>query len=130
MVSIRIAVENMEKSIKFYKEALGYRETTPERDSVKVAWEDEQIRLEELKSFEKNFPEFRELGKSQRGVGVTISLHVQDAEQAYSKIESNGGKIVSLLTVTPSRDRIFTCRDPDNYLLRVHTHTAGHGHPH
>jgi len=127
MVAVRLAVGNLEKSIEFYKEALGYTDETVEADAVRLAVGDERIRLEEVKAFEKAFPGFKEeLGKSQRGVGVTISLHVHDADQAYGKIESCGGKIVKQLTSTPAGDRIFACRDPDGYLLRVHSHPGGH----
>jgi predicted enzyme related to lactoylglutathione lyase len=131
MVAIRMAVRNLEKSIKFYKEVLGYKEETLETDAAKLASGDERIRLEEARTFEEAYPEFKEeLGKSQRGVGVTISLHVHDADQAAAKVESYGGKIVKPVTGNPAGDRILICRDPDGYLLRVHSHAGGHGHPH
>jgi predicted enzyme related to lactoylglutathione lyase len=130
MVVVRIAAKNLEKSIRFYKEVLGYKEETLETDAVRLASGGENIRLEETRILEKAYPELKEeLSKSPRGVGVTISLHVQDADQAAPKVEAYGGKVIKSVVGNLAGGRTLICRDPDGYILRVHSHVGGHGRP-
>jgi len=132
MVSFKIVSRNLERSVKFYKDALGYDNQMPEQNGVKVRLdENNYLKLEDvgakeiLRSTEIPREISEALDKGRLGAGVIIGLHVPDADETYAKIESMGGKIVRKLISSP--DEIgFVCKDPDGYVLAIHSHPHGH----
>lgn len=116
---VELHVADLEASIRFY-EAIGFR--------VDRRWE-EWVRLERggaelvlqgdayLRSHDHYFTPH--LGRSPRGVGVEITVEVEDVGAVYAAAQAAGLRIVKALQDRPWKARDFRLADPDGYFLRI-----------
>jgi len=52
----------------------------------------------------------------------TIWIHVQDADQVFSKVVENGAPILQRIDDVPQGGRAFSCRDPEGHVWQVGTY--------
>lgn len=122
-VEIVLVCKDYEKTLNFYKEQLGFKVAAQEKDFVTLEFADNSIMLERDKLFKDALPELKdEFEKNKLGVGVTIFIHVDDADRRYRDAKAKGLKIYSDIASKPWGAREFVVRDPEGYLLNVHAH--------
>jgi predicted enzyme related to lactoylglutathione lyase len=124
-VEIVLACKDLDKAVKFYKEQLGFRIVSEEseKDFVTLEFAENSIMLEKDKLFKEALPELKEeLSRNQYGVGMTIFIHVDDADRRYRDIKAKGVKIYSKIATKPWGAREFVIKDPEGYMLNVHAH--------
>ena len=124
-VEIVLACKDLDKAVKFYKEQLGFRVVSEEseKDFVTLEFAENSIMLERDKLFKEALPELKdELSRNQYGVGVTIFIHVDDADRRYRDIKAKGVEILSKIETKPWGAREFVVKDPEGYILNVHAH--------
>jgi len=124
-VEIVLACKDLDKAVKFYKEQLGFRavKEESEADFVTLEFADNSIMLEKDKLFKDALPQLKEeLSRNKYGVGLTIFIHVDDADRRYRDIKAKGVEIISKIETKPWGAREFVIKDPEGYLLNVHAH--------
>ena len=124
-VEIVLVCKDLEKAVKFYKEELGFRVVSEdsEKDFVTLEFAENSIMLEKDKLFKDAVPELKEeFEKNKPGVGVTIFIHVDDADRRYRDIKAKNVEIFSEIATKPWGAREFVIKDPEGYLLNVHAH--------
>ena len=124
-VEIVLVCRDLEKAVKFYKEELGFRVVSEasEKDFVTLEFAENSIMLEKDKLFKDAVPELKEeFEKNKPGVGVTIFIHVDDADRRYRDIKAKNVEIFSEIATKPWGAREFVIKDPEGYLLNVHAH--------
>jgi len=124
-VEIVLACKDMDRAVKFYKEMLGFREVKEESeaDFVTLEFAENSIMLEKDKLYKDAVPELKEeLERNQYGVGMTIFIHVDDADRRYRDIKAKGVRLFSEIATKPWGAREFVIKDPEGYMLNVHMH--------
>lgn len=122
-VEIVLACKDLDNAVKFYKEQLGFRVENQEKDFVTLEFADNSIMLERDRLLKEALPELKdEVAKNQYGVGMTIFIHVDDADRRYRDIKAKGVPILSNIETKPWGAREFVIKDPEGYLLNVHAH--------
>ncbi len=124
-VEIVLVCKDLEKAVKFYKEELGFRVVSEasEKDFVTLEFAENSIMLEKDKLFKDAVPELKEeFEKNKPGVGVTIFIHVDDADRRYRDIKAKNVEIFGEIATKPWGAREFVIKDPEGYLLNVHAH--------
>ena len=124
-VEIVLVCKDLDNAVKFYTEQLGFRavKEESEEDFVTLEFGDNSIMLERDKLFKDALPGLKEeLSRNQYGVGVTIFIHVDDADRRYRDIKAKGVEIYSKIATKPWGAREFVIKDPEGYLLNVHAH--------
>jgi len=124
-VEIVLACKDLDKAIKFYTEQLGFKvvKEETEADFVTLEFAENSIMLEKDKLMKDALPELKEeLSGNKYGVGVTIFIHVDDADRRYRDIKAKGVQIFSKIETKPWGAREFVIKDPEGYLLNVHAH--------
>jgi uncharacterized glyoxalase superfamily protein PhnB len=124
-VEIVLACKDLDKAVKFYKEQLGFRVVSEEseKDFVTLEFAENSIMLEKDALFKDALPELKgELAENKYGVGMTIFIHVDDADRRYRDIKAKGVEIYSKIETKPWGAREFVIKDPEGYLLNVHAH--------
>lgn len=118
LLHICYRVENLEKSIRFYEEALGYREVRrmdfPDHAFTLVYLEDPQTGIEIELTY--NYDH----GPYERGTGYGhIAVEVEDLHGAYEK-HKRMNCIADEITSLPDSDHAFYfISDPDGYQIEV-----------
>lgn len=118
-------VTNLDKSIAFYTEALGFKlgELFPNNESpiyAPIFAGDSKMMLVFKRAANRKFVK-KELG----GSGVQFFLPVANVDDAYAKIRKQKKiKIVDDIESKSWGDREFTIADPDGYLLTFYTSLA------
>ena len=141
IVRTAIFVSDLEKSVRFYREALGYREVYANgvlEHKVGQALigvpEDSVIRYEIVKADELNFgmvglfeakpspPPFRRENRGANlGEGCMV-FFATDIQAVRDRVVELGGEIVcepQLLAVHTLRQLEMTCRDPDGMMINI-----------
>ena len=124
-VEIVLVCKDLEKAVRFYKEDLGFRVVSEEseKDFVTLEFAENSIMLEKAELFKDAVPELKEeFEKNNPGVGVTIFIHVDDADRRYRDIKAKNVEIFSEIATKPWGAREFVIKDPEGYLLNVHAH--------
>ena len=122
-VEIVLASKDLDKAVKFYKEQLGFRVESQEKEFVTLEFADNSIMLESDRLFMEAHPELKEeFLKNKYGVGVNIFIHVDDADRRYRDMKAKGVEILSKIETKPWGAREFVIKDPDGYILTVHSH--------
>jgi catechol 2,3-dioxygenase-like lactoylglutathione lyase family enzyme len=113
---ITCEVEDLSRTAEFY-EALGFRrgKDEPDRLTFYVNWffvtfigRDQEDDAESQRESE---------GLARKGAGLNLYVKVDDVDDFYSGVLSNGMKPVSEPQQGRNRSREFVLRDPDGYTL-------------
>jgi uncharacterized glyoxalase superfamily protein PhnB len=124
-VELVLACKDLDKAVKFYTEQLGFKvvKGESEKDFVTLEFAENSIMLEKDKLFKDALPKLNEeLSANKYGVGITIFIHVDDADRRYRDITAKGVEIFSKIETKPWGAREFVIKDPEGYLLNVHAH--------
>ncbi|SCY86334.1 lactoylglutathione lyase [Alkaliphilus peptidifermentans] len=119
MLHTCIRVMDLEKSLKFYKEALGFVETRrkdfPEHEFTLVFLSDQarQYELELTYNYNPNKP--YEIGNGFSHVAVSVD----DLEESQRRHEGMGYKVTKLIGLPGSPPRYYFVTDPDGYDIEV-----------
>lgn len=107
-VGVRIAVPDLDRSVAYYRDALGFEQES----SVRVRCGDSVVLFEERADAPSGF------AQAQRG-WLYLTVQVRDCDAEVAAIEAAGGQVV----VTPRNlgtvARMSMIRDPDGNLLEV-----------
>ena len=111
-----LTVENLEKSIEFYTNKLGFKihgEDTRRNKYIYLTLANSEISLELLQSREK-------LADQNHGnMRPHLALSSDDIENDLKSMESKGLKSLEGLKIIPGDVKIFTVIDPDGYYIDV-----------
>jgi PhnB protein len=119
MLSVSLIVEDMEKSIAFYTQTLGFENTfqMPDPDGnlmhAELAWKNAHIMLGPVMWLAEELIPYR-------GAGVNFYITVEeedDIDQYYAMVKGKGVNIVEEIKDQFWGDRNFSIKDPDGYQL-------------
>lgn len=113
---IALQVRDLAASTKFYKEVFGF-EAESQSPPGAVVMKTRPISLA-LRNPVRPLPESGPLG-----VGMTLWVACNNADQLYDLIRERGGNILSPLGDSPF-GRFFVAADPDGYAITFHTTQA------
>jgi lactoylglutathione lyase len=117
---LELFVTDMQKSIDFYTNVLGFERMKGEPDYVPVRSGQVLIALGPAAGLPKKHHFNPEVQNSRRGLGVEIVLEVDDVKSFFEKVKATGYKGI----LTPLQKRSwgatdFRVADPDGYYLRI-----------
>ena len=117
---LELFVTDMEKSLDFYTNVLGFERLKGGADYVPVRSGSVVIGLGAAAGLPKNHFFNPEVQMARRGVGTEIVLEVDDVQGFFRKVKASGYKRI----LSPLRKRLwgltdFRIADPDGYYLRV-----------
>lgn len=116
-VAPEFLVADLDLSLGFYRERLGFRLTRREADFAVVALGDAHVLLAVP-----NDPKMRTwLASGRRGAGVNVRIMVDDVDSMYERASAGDGPVVFKLQDQAYGLRDFMVADPDGYLLRFAT---------
>ncbi len=110
-------VKDIEKTAKFYED-LGFRIDThkPDHLSLRLNW----FWIDFHPQDKEDKPDFqKEAVLEPKGAGIFVYLSVDDVDEFYKYLVSNGYKPSSELRDWPWGNREFVIRDPDGYKLVI-----------
>lgn len=115
-----IYVANLDKSVKFYTETLGFKlgELYPDKEKPTYApifAGRHKVMLVSARAMNKKFYQ-----KGLGGSGLQIFLPVKNVDRAYEKVKGKA-KIMDEIENKSWGDREFTIEDPDGYLITFYT---------
>jgi predicted lactoylglutathione lyase len=112
---ITCEVEDLSTTAEFY-EALGFRRGKDQSDRLTfyVNWFFVTFITQDQ---EDDAESQRETGLARKGAGINLWIKVDDVDEFYRGVVSNGMKPVSEPKQGPDRSREFMLRDPDGYML-------------
>jgi lactoylglutathione lyase len=121
---LELFVENIEKSMGFYHNVLGFNLPKDTNKSyIPVRRGDVVLGLGEMKKLAESHP-LKALNSQHTGLGVEIVLEVEDIKDVYNKVVAKGYPIQTELTKRPWGLEDFRIIDPDGYYLRITSSTA------
>ncbi len=117
---IELFVSDLEKSVDFYTQVLGFERLGGEADYVPVCSGSVLIGLSPAAGLRKQHYFNPELQTGRRGLGAEIVLEVDDIDDYFKKVNASGYKNI----VSPLRQQSwgltdFRVADPDGYYLRI-----------
>lgn len=119
IIHICIRVFNLEKSIQFYQEALGFHIARtldfPEAKFTLVFLENESSPLQIELTYNYEQKETYELGT---GYGH-IAFETQNLEELHTQHREKGYQITDIYTLGESTTRMYFLRDPDGYKIEL-----------
>ncbi|MCP3765043.1 VOC family protein [Domibacillus sp. A3M-37] len=117
---LELFVENIEKSIEFYRDVLEFNVSKEaDKDYVPVEHGDVILGLGGMKNLPEQHPLKVNNHNQKNGLGIEIVLEVEDINAFYSKIVSKGYPIETGLSKKPWGLEDFRLMDPDGYYLRI-----------
>jgi lactoylglutathione lyase len=117
---LELFVTDMEKSIDFYTNVLGFERLDGQPNYVPVRSGSVVIGLGPAAGLPKNHFFNSELQKARRGLGTEIVLEVDDVQSFFDKVKASGyKKILSPLRKRPWGLTDFRIADPDGFYLRI-----------
>jgi uncharacterized glyoxalase superfamily protein PhnB len=117
-LSLELFVESPEKSLDFYRRALGFEiQGSPSTDYTMLKNGDAVIAINSRSVLSTDHPLRIDTGQ-RAGLGVEIVLRVADVEGAYRAAKESGWPL-SDLALQPWGLRDFRLVDPDGYYIRV-----------
>jgi len=119
-IRLELFVTNMEKSIDFYSNVLGFEKVDGESDYVPVRSGSVLIGLGLASGLPKPHHFNPEVQKDRRGLGTEIVLEVDDVKSYFEKVKATGykGKLSPLRRQSWGLTD-FRIVDPDGYYLRI-----------
>ena len=123
---IELFVEDLDRSIRFYKRALGFELGRREPDYASLRRGDAELGLGPIAKLPAHatgpgFTQDRLADSDRRGAGVEIVLEVEDVDAAFEAVRGAGWAVAEPLRARPWGLRDFRLPDPDGYYLRVTT---------
>jgi len=116
---LELFVKNIEESMKFYRNVLGF--ILPEdtnKSYISIRKGNVVLGLGEMKNLRKNHPV--KVSSGQRiGLGIEIVLEVENIKDVYKKVIEEDYPIQTELTKRPWGLEDFRIIDPDGYYLRI-----------
>ncbi|MBY2951881.1 VOC family protein [Rhizobium leguminosarum] len=117
-LSLELFVESLEKSLDFYRRALGFEiKGSPSTDYTMLKNGDAVIAINSRSVLSTDHPLRIDTGQ-RAGLGIEIVLKVADVEDAYRAAKESGWPL-SDLALQPWGLRDFRLVDPDGYYVRV-----------
>lgn len=119
MLHTCIRVMDLEKSLKFYKEALGFKETRrkdfPEDKFTLVFLSDEEGSHEIELTYNYNPEKPYEIGNGFSHIAVAVD----DLESSHERHKKMGYKVTDLMGLPGEKLRYYFITDPDGYDIEV-----------
>jgi len=117
---LELFVTDMEKSIDFYTQVLGFERLAGQPNYVPIRSGSVLIGLGPAAGLPKQHPFNPEVQAGRRGLGTEIVLEVDDVEGFFKRVKATGYKrILTLLRKRPWGLTDFRIADPDGYYLRI-----------
>jgi lactoylglutathione lyase len=117
---LELFVTDMEKSIDFYTNALGFERMKGQPDYAPVRSGSVLIALGPAAGLPKKHHFNPEIQNGRRGLGVEIVLEVDDVKSCFEKVKASGYKgVLTPLQKRPWGTTDFRVADPDGYYLRI-----------
>ena len=123
-IRIELFVSDIETSIRFYEEALGFLLDRRDDDYASLRRGRAILGLGAMTKLPEDGPGpgFTQARVSrERGAGVEIVLEVEDLDDAIARFEAAGGRMAEPIRTRPWGLRDFRIVDPDGYYLRITT---------
>lgn len=119
MLHTCIRVANLDKSLKFYTEAMGLKETRrkdfPDDKFTLVFLSDESCNYEIELTYNYNPEKPYEIGNGFSHIAVSV----EDLEKSREKHEEMGYKVTKLMGLSGEKPRFYFVTDPDGYDVEV-----------
>ncbi|MCG3418130.1 VOC family protein [Oceanobacillus jordanicus] len=116
---IELFVENLERSMEFYSDVLGFSLPNDTNNSyIPVRKGNVVFGLGEMKELPESHP-LKGSDDQRIGLGVEIVLEVEDVKAIYNKVVAKAYPIQAELTKRPWGLEDFRIVDPDGYYLRI-----------
>lgn len=119
---IELFVAELEASIRFYEDVLGFQLERREPDYASLRRGDAVLGLGPIAKLPAAAPApgfSQERLAVDRGAGVEIVLEVEDLDDAFARARAAGNPIANPLQLQPWGLRDFRLADPDGYYIRV-----------
>ena len=117
---LELFVADMQKSIDFYTNVLGFERLKGEPDYAPVRSGSVLIALGPAAGLPKKHHFNPEVQAGRRGLGVEIVLEVDDVKSFFEKVKASGYKgVLSPVRKQPWGATDFRVADPDGYYLRI-----------
>lgn len=116
---VELHVADIEATLAFY-EALGFRVTKRWKDWVRLDRDGAELVLQGdayLRNHAHYFTPY--LDVSPRGVGVEITIEVDDVDAVYATAQAAGLRIVKPIQDRDWKARDFRLADPDGFFVRI-----------
>lgn len=116
---VELHVADIEATLAFY-EALGFRVTKRWKDWVRLDRDGAELVLQGdayLRNHDHYFTPY--LDVSPRGVGVEITIEVDDVDAVYATAQEAGLRIVKPIQDRDWKARDFRLADPDGFFVRI-----------
>jgi lactoylglutathione lyase len=119
MLHTCIRVADLDKSLKFYTEAIGLKETRrkdfPEDKFTLVFLSDESCNYEIELTYNYNPEKPYEIGNGFSHIAVSV----EDLEKSRERHEEMGYKVTKLMGLSGEKPRFYFVTDPDGYDVEV-----------
>ena len=117
---LELFVNDLEKSVAFYTNVLGFERLGGEDDYVPVRSGSVVVGLRPAAGLSQRHYFNRDLQTARRGLGTEIVLEVDDIQAFYDQVKQADGKAIkSPLRRQPWGLTDFRITDPDGYYLRI-----------
>jgi catechol 2,3-dioxygenase-like lactoylglutathione lyase family enzyme len=119
VTGVEFHVADVDASIRFY-EALGFRVVRRWEDWVRLDRDGAELVLMGdgyIRSHDHYFAPY--LDRSPRGVGVEVTIEVEDVDAVHAAAEAAELRIVKAIQDRPWKARDFRLADPDGFFIRV-----------
>jgi catechol 2,3-dioxygenase-like lactoylglutathione lyase family enzyme len=116
---LELFVKDMDKSVAFYVETLGFEKLKGGSDYIPVRSGSVLIGLGRVDHLPNNHYFNPEIQTGRRGAGVEIVLELEDIQKVYGQVKASGWTILSPLQKRPWGLTDFRIADPDGYYLRI-----------
>jgi len=107
-------VRDVDASVRFYVDKLGFVALRQEPDFAVVALGDAHVLL----AHESIAVDRAELASTTRGAGLNVRIMVDDVDEIYERAKASGVRIVHDIRDRPYGLRDFILADPDGFMLR------------
>ena len=116
---LELFVDDLDRSIRFYTEVLGFDRLDGSAGYVPVRSGSVLIGLGRAKTLPAGHYFNPQLKSDRRGLGTEIVLEVDDVEAMFDHVQTSGHRILSPLQKRPWGATDFRIADPDGYYLRI-----------
>jgi len=116
---LELFVDDMQKSVDFYTDVLGFEKLDGDRDYQPVQSGSVVIGLGAAHRLEPSHYFNPEIQTARHGLGAEIVLEVDDVKAAYRRVQTNRRRVLSPLARRPWGLTDFRIADPDGYYLRI-----------